>query len=110
MRDPQNDTPFFPYYIIEDRRLVHHVILQQDDGTRDLANQRTGFLLARFRIHGKEVTFVNVKLHSVPFEVVCFKNEKLIRHFQDVNEIAQHTAVTKAAQKRQEQIEYLLSE
>ncbi|PAV62343.1 hypothetical protein WR25_16733 [Diploscapter pachys] len=68
----------------------------QDDGTRDLVNQRTAFLLARFRIHGKEVTFVNVKLHSVPFE--------------DVNEIAQHTAVTKAAQKRQEQIEYLLSE
>ncbi|UMM27994.1 hypothetical protein L5515_011033 [Caenorhabditis briggsae] len=68
-----------------------------DDGTRDLANQRTGFLLARFRIHGKEVTFVNLNLHSVPFE--------------DVNEIAtKNASLTKAAAKREDQIEMLLKE
>ncbi|WKY07433.1 hypothetical protein Q1695_007127 [Nippostrongylus brasiliensis] len=68
----------------------------RDDGTRDLSNQRTGFLLTRFRIHGREMTFVNVNLHSVPFE--------------DVNEIAEQPQVTKAAQKRVEQIETLLKE
>uniref|UniRef100_A0A0K0DGH7 Endo/exonuclease/phosphatase domain-containing protein n=1 Tax=Angiostrongylus cantonensis TaxID=6313 RepID=A0A0K0DGH7_ANGCA len=68
----------------------------RDDGTRDLSQQRTAFLLTRFRIHGKEMTFVNLNLHSVPFE--------------DVNEIAQQPEVTKAAQKRAEQIEILLKE
>lgn len=42
------------------------------------------------------MTFVNVCLHSVPFE--------------DVNEIVEKPEVTKAAQKRQEQIEFLLRE
>ena len=42
------------------------------------------------------MTFVNVCLHSVPFE--------------DVNEIVEQPEVTKAAQKRQEQIEFLLKE
>ncbi|CAD6191344.1 unnamed protein product [Caenorhabditis auriculariae] len=68
----------------------------RDDGVRDLSNQRTGFLLARFRVHGKEMTFVNVNLHSVPFE--------------DVNEIAEQKAVTKAAAKREEQINVLIQE
>ncbi|EYB84192.1 hypothetical protein Y032_0322g2466 [Ancylostoma ceylanicum] len=68
----------------------------RDDGTRDLSQQNTGFLLARFRIHGKEMTFVNVNLHSVPFE--------------DVNEIAEHPEVTKAAQKRVEQVGILLKQ
>lgn len=62
-----------------------------------MANQRTGFLLARFRIHGKELTFVNLNLHSVPFE--------------DVNEIAtKNSSITKAASKREQQIEMLLKE
>ncbi|CAI5448454.1 unnamed protein product [Caenorhabditis angaria] len=68
-----------------------------DDGTRDLANQRTGFLLSRFRIHGKEMTFVNLNLHSLPFE--------------DVNEIATtQNSITKAASKREKQIDLLLEE
>ncbi|KAK6051966.1 hypothetical protein COOONC_10528, partial [Cooperia oncophora] len=68
----------------------------RDDGTRDISQQRTGFLLTRFRIHGKEMTFVNLNLHSVPFE--------------DVNEIVEHVQVTKAARKRNEEIETLLRE
>ncbi|KIH63100.1 hypothetical protein ANCDUO_06604 [Ancylostoma duodenale] len=71
-------------------------IIARDDGTRDLSQQRTGFLLARFRIHGKEMTFVNVNLHSVPFE--------------DVNEIVEHPEVTKAAQKRVEEVGFLLKQ
>uniref|UniRef100_A0A1I7XFX5 Endo/exonuclease/phosphatase domain-containing protein n=1 Tax=Heterorhabditis bacteriophora TaxID=37862 RepID=A0A1I7XFX5_HETBA len=71
-------------------------LFQREDGTRDLSQQRTGFLLARFRIHGKELTFVNLNLHSVPFE--------------DVNEIVEQPQVTKAAQKREEQIQALLTE
>ncbi|CAB3405800.1 unnamed protein product [Caenorhabditis bovis] len=68
-----------------------------DDGIRDMANQRTGFLLCRFRIFGEELTFVNLNLHSVPFE--------------DVNEIATtQSSITKAAQKREEQISMLLNE
>lgn len=69
---------------------------QRDDGSRDPQQQRTGFLLARFRIYSREMTFVNVCLHSVPFE--------------DVNEILEQPEVTKAGQKRREQIEYLLKE
>lgn len=42
------------------------------------------------------MTFVNVNLHSVPFE--------------DVNEIVEHPEVTKAAQKRVEQVGILLKE
>lgn len=73
-----------------------HREFYRDDGTRDLSQQRTGFLLTRFRIHGKEMTFVNLNLHSVPFE--------------DVNEIAEQPQVTKAAQKRVQEIETLLKE
>ncbi|VDL71722.1 unnamed protein product [Nippostrongylus brasiliensis] len=69
-------------YLFRDASAVQHFdrylntgYRQRDDGTRDLSNQRTGFLLTRFRIHGREMTFVNVNLHSVPFE--------------DVNEIAE---------------------
>ncbi|KHJ75171.1 hypothetical protein OESDEN_12996 [Oesophagostomum dentatum] len=40
------------------------------------------------------MTFVNVNLHSVPFE--------------DVNEIVEHPEVTRAAQQRAEQVEALL--
>ncbi|GMR49830.1 hypothetical protein PMAYCL1PPCAC_20025 [Pristionchus mayeri] len=68
----------------------------RDDGSRDLENQRAGWLLARFRFHGKEMTFINLNLHSVPFE--------------DVNEIVSQPSVTKAAQKRQRQIDALLQE
>ncbi|KAK6021928.1 hypothetical protein OSTOST_12389 [Ostertagia ostertagi] len=68
----------------------------REDGTRDISQQRTGFLLTRFRIHGKEMTFVNINLHSVPFE--------------DVNEIVEQVQVTKAARKRNEEIETLLRE
>ncbi|CAJ0602263.1 unnamed protein product [Cylicocyclus nassatus] len=71
-----------------------HREFYREDGTRDISQQHTGFLLARFRIHGKEMTFVNVNLHSVPFE--------------DVNEIVEHPMVTKAAQQRQQQVEILL--
>ncbi|KAF8375762.1 hypothetical protein PRIPAC_82191 [Pristionchus pacificus] len=66
------------------------------DGSRDLDNQRSGWLLARFRFHGKEMTFINLNLHSVPFE--------------DVNEIVSQPNVTKAAAKRQRQIDALLHE
>ncbi len=30
----------------------------------------TGYLMARYRIYGKEITFINLNLHSVPFEDV----------------------------------------
>ncbi|CAI4223866.1 unnamed protein product [Auanema sp. JU1783] len=68
----------------------------RDDGSRDIQQQRTGFLLARFRIYSKEVTFINLNLHSVPFE--------------DVNEIVEQPQITKAAQTREKQIDLLLSE
>ncbi|PIO53479.1 hypothetical protein TELCIR_25185 [Teladorsagia circumcincta] len=42
------------------------------------------------------MTFVNLNLHSVPFE--------------DVNEIVEQVQVTKAARKRNEEIETLLRE
>uniref|UniRef100_A0A7I4YQ16 Endonuclease/exonuclease/phosphatase family protein n=1 Tax=Haemonchus contortus TaxID=6289 RepID=A0A7I4YQ16_HAECO len=76
---------------VTSRRLFY-----REDGTRDISQQRTGFLLTRFRIHGKEMTFVNLNLHSVPFE--------------DVNEIVEQVQVTKAARKRNEEIEMLLKE
>ncbi|CAJ0565231.1 unnamed protein product, partial [Mesorhabditis spiculigera] len=66
------------------------------DGRRDIANQRTGFLLARFRVYGREFTFVNINLHSVPFE--------------DVNELMEQPQVTRAAAQREKQIEMLLKE
>ncbi|CAJ0930907.1 unnamed protein product, partial [Mesorhabditis belari] len=67
-----------------------------NDGNRDISNQRTGFLLTRFRIYGKEITFVNLSLHSVPFE--------------DVNEIVEQPQVTRAAGQRQKEIDMLMNE
>lgn len=57
---------------------------QRDDGVRDLECQRTGYLLARFRIFGREFTFVNVNLHSVPFEDVNEIAEQVFRAFLPV--------------------------
>uniref|UniRef100_A0A914W3R3 Uncharacterized protein n=2 Tax=Plectus sambesii TaxID=2011161 RepID=A0A914W3R3_9BILA len=54
----------------------------------------TGYLMARYRIFGKELTFINLNLHSVPF--------------QDVSEIVEQPEVTKAAKLRQQQIDQLL--
>ncbi|PIO64024.1 hypothetical protein TELCIR_14358, partial [Teladorsagia circumcincta] len=59
----------------------------------------SNFVLSRpydYQMEGGRMTFVNLNLHSVPFE--------------DVNEIVEQVQVTKAARKRNEEIETLLRE
>lgn len=52
--------------------------------------------MSRFRIYGRDFTFVNLCLYTVPFE--------------DVNELIEQPEVTKAAATRQKQIDMLLKE
>uniref|UniRef100_A0A915A5H6 Uncharacterized protein n=1 Tax=Parascaris univalens TaxID=6257 RepID=A0A915A5H6_PARUN len=58
--------------------------------------QQTGYLMSRFRIYGRDFTFVNLNLHTVPFE--------------DINELVEQPEQTKAARLRQSQINMLLKE
>ncbi|VDN57783.1 unnamed protein product, partial [Dracunculus medinensis] len=69
----------------------YHNSLYHNDG-----NIQTGYMLARFRIYGRDFTFVNLCLHAVPFE--------------DINEIIEQPETTKAAQLRRQQIDILLKE
>ncbi|VDD96538.1 unnamed protein product, partial [Enterobius vermicularis] len=75
------------------------IILQRgshQDGEAKSDDQVTGYLMSRFRIYGRDFTFVNLCLHAVPFE--------------DVNELVEQPEVTKAAATRQKQIDILLKE
>ncbi|VDM46507.1 unnamed protein product [Toxocara canis] len=58
--------------------------------------QQTGYLMSRYRIYGRDFTFVNLSLHAVPFE--------------DINELVEQPEQTKAARLRQSQINLLLKE
>ncbi|VDN02602.1 unnamed protein product, partial [Onchocerca ochengi] len=61
------------------------------DGTKSV---QTGFLMSRFRIYGRDFTFVNLSLHTVPFE--------------DIKELVEQPETTKAARLRRSQIDILL--
>ncbi|VDN06064.1 unnamed protein product [Thelazia callipaeda] len=57
---------------------------------------QSGYLMSRFRIYGRDFTFVNLSLHTVPFE--------------DVKELVEQPETTKAARLRKNQIDILLKE
>ncbi|KAM3725222.1 Inositol polyphosphate-5-phosphatase [Dirofilaria immitis] len=66
---------------------------ERSDGTKSV---QTGYLMSRFRIYGRDFTFVNLSLHTVPFE--------------DIKELVEQPETTKAARLRRSQIDLLLKE
>uniref|UniRef100_A0A915Q1R3 Uncharacterized protein n=1 Tax=Setaria digitata TaxID=48799 RepID=A0A915Q1R3_9BILA len=66
---------------------------EKSDGTKPV---QSGYLMSRFRIYGRDFTFVNLSLHTVPFE--------------DVKELVEQPETTKAARLRRNQIDTLLRE
>lgn len=68
---------------------------QRNENLTDLPVQ-SGYLMSRFRIYGRDFTFVNLSLHTVPFE--------------DVKELIEQPETTKAARLRKNQIDMLLKE
>ncbi|VDK44136.1 unnamed protein product [Anisakis simplex] len=68
----------------------------RNDAAPSEVPQQTGFLMSRYRIYGRDFTFVNLALHAVPFE--------------DINELVEQPEQTKAARLRQNQINLLLKE
>ncbi|VBB34038.1 unnamed protein product [Acanthocheilonema viteae] len=57
---------------------------------------QNGYSMSRFRIYGRDFTFVNLSLHTVPFE--------------DIKELVEQPETTKAALLRRDQIDILLRE
>ncbi|CAG9540679.1 unnamed protein product [Cercopithifilaria johnstoni] len=73
---------------------------RNDSQWNEKSNERnfvqSGYLMSRFRIYGRDFTFVNLSLHTVPFE--------------DIKELVEQPETTKAARLRRNQIDILLRE